>query len=73
MSVKGAVQSEPVLSAAGVTAVITAGLAVLVAFGVPITDAQAVAVVGFVGVVAPIVAGVWARRRVTPVKPQHRA
>lgn len=73
-TVSTTVAAEPVLSAAGVTAVVTAGIALLVAFGVPITDAQTVAVIGFVGVLGPIVAAVWARRRVTPVSAgQHRA
>lgn len=76
MSVKTTVAAEPVATAAGTavsaTVVVAAGLGLLRAFGVPIDDTQHTAIVGFVGVIAPLVAAVWARRRVTPVPPQHR-
>ena len=58
---------EPVVTAAGVSAVITAAIALLVAFGVHVTANQSAAIVGFVGVVAPLVLAVVARARVTPV------
>ena len=59
---------EPVVTAAGVSAVITAAIALLVAFGVHVSANQSAAIVGFVGVVAPLVLAVVARARVTPVK-----
>lgn len=73
MSLKTAAQSEPVVTASAIAGIVTAGIALLVAFGVDITDAQTAAIVGFVGVVAPIVGALLARRKVTPVQPQHRA
>ena len=60
-------RNEPVVTAAGVSAVITAAIALLVAFGVHVTANQSAAIVGFVGVVAPLVLAVVARARVTPV------
>lgn len=61
-------KNEPVITAATVAAVITAILALLKAFGVPISDDQAVALVGVVGPVATLIAAVIARGRVTPVE-----
>lgn len=57
---------EPVLTAATIAALVTAVVALLKAFGVPLTNDQAVAITGVVGVVAPLVAAFVARRRVTP-------
>ncbi|MDQ1103892.1 hypothetical protein [Nocardioides zeae] len=76
MNLKTTARTEPVATAAGTavsaTVVVAAGLALLRAFGVPIDDTQHTAIVGFVGVVAPLAAALWARARVTPVPPQHR-
>lgn len=64
---------EPVITAASIAAVVTAIAALLKSFGVPISDEQAAAIVAVVGVVAPLVAAVIARGKVTPVAPEHRA
>lgn len=58
---------EPLLTRSTVVAVVTTLLAVLTAFGLPISDTQQNAVLGAVGVIAPIVLALWARRRVTPI------
>ena len=58
---------EPVVTAATVSGVITAAIALLVAFGVHLTHEQIAAVLGFFGVVDPIVLALVARRHVTPV------
>ena len=59
--------SEPVLTAASALAVVSAVIAVLVAFGVHLTDAQVAAILGLVGVVAPIALAFVVRSKVTPV------
>lgn len=65
-------RTEPVVTVATITAVAAAVIAVAVAFGAPITDDQQKAILAFVGVAAPLVAGIIARRHVTPVAPTHR-
>lgn len=63
---------EPVMTAAGAAAVVSAVIGVLVAFGVPLTTGQRQAVIDLVMVGFPIVAflvAAWiARSKVTPVK-----
>jgi hypothetical protein len=54
---------EPVLSVGAVTAGVSALIALLVAFGVDLTEAQTTAILGLVAVAAPFVVGVLARRR----------
>jgi len=56
--------SEPLFSVGTITAAATAVIAALVAFGLPVTDDQQAAILGVVGVIAPIVVAVWGRRRV---------
>lgn len=56
---------EPLITVAGVTAGVTATLGLLVAFGVPITQEQQVAILAVVAVVAPMVVAVIGRRFVT--------
>lgn len=58
---------EPVLTVGGIGAAAAAVLALLVAFGVPLTDDQQTAILGVVAVIAPVVVAVIARRFVTPV------
>lgn len=53
---------EPVWSAGALTATVTAILALVVAFGLPLTAAQEAAILGVAAVVAPLVAA-WAGRR----------
>jgi len=58
---------EPLLKRSAAVAVVSALIAVLVAFGLPITAEQTNAILGLVAVVAPIVLAYWARRNVTPL------
>lgn len=58
---------EPLLSVATVTAAVSAVLALLVAFGLDVTEDQQNAILGAVAVIAPIVVGLLARGKVTPV------
>jgi hypothetical protein len=55
---------EPVASATGIAAVVTAGLGVAAAFGAPVTETQIAAI----GALAAALAGWAARRVVTPVE-----
>lgn len=59
---------EPVLTAAAIAAFVSAVLALLVAFGLGLTADQTAAVMGVVGVVAPVVAAYFARKRTTPIR-----
>lgn len=57
--------SEPVVTTASITAAVSALIALLVSFGVDLTEAQTTAILGVVAVVAPLVV-IVARRYVTP-------
>jgi hypothetical protein len=59
------VKKEPVLVRSGITAA-AAILVLLVAFNVPITDAQQDAILGAIGPVALLVLGLWSRPAVMP-------
>jgi hypothetical protein len=54
--------TEPVMSAATIAAAVSAVIALLVAFGLELSEAQTTAILGVVAVVGPFVAGWWARR-----------
>ncbi len=54
---------EPVLSTASIVTVVTAILAMLVSFGLPLSDDQQAAVLGAIAVVAPVVLGLVARSK----------
>ena len=56
---------EPVLTTAGITAAAAAVIALVVAFGVDLSDVQTEAILGVVAVAAPLVV-ILARRYVTP-------
>lgn len=56
---------EPLVSTATITAGVSAVIALLVAFGVDLTEAQTIAILGVVAVVAPLVV-ILARQWVTP-------
>jgi hypothetical protein len=56
--------SEPLVTPATVVASCSALVAMLVAFGLPLSDNQTVAILGFVTVAAPLLVAAWARRRV---------
>jgi hypothetical protein len=59
---------EPVMTL--VLSLVAAGVAVLVAFGVDVTQAQAAAVGGFAA--AAVGLGLFVRSRVSPVERKHR-
>jgi uncharacterized membrane protein (DUF441 family) len=61
------VKREPVLTSASIVALVAALIAVLAAFGLPLSDDQTTAVVSLVGVVAPLVVALLSRPRVTPI------
>lgn len=56
--------TEPLVSVGTITAAATAVVGLLVAFGLDLTDTQRTAILGVVGVLAPVVVAVWGRRRV---------
>lgn len=57
---------EPLLSAAGITAVVTAAITLLTAFGLDLTTDQTAAILGAVAVVGPIAVALVTRGKVTP-------
>lgn len=59
-------KNEPVLTAASIAGVVSAVLALAIAFGVDISESQTAAILGVVGTVAPIVLAFVARAKVTP-------
>lgn len=59
--------TNPVWNAAVVSSIVSAAITLLVAFGVPVTEAQSAAILGFVGVVTPVLMAWWASSRVTPL------
>lgn len=59
-------KNEPAITVGSITAVVAALLALLVAFGLPLSNDQQQAILGFVSVAAPVVAAVLIRRKVTP-------
>lgn len=56
---------EPIVTVAAITAVVSAALGVLVAFGLPLPEGAGDAIMVFVGAVAPLVVAWVARGRVT--------
>lgn len=58
---------EPLVNAALVVAIVAAGLQVLVAFGLGLTDVQVQSIMGFVTVIAPLAVAALARSKVTPL------
>ncbi|SCL21527.1 hypothetical protein [Micromonospora inyonensis] len=56
--------TEPLWTVGGITAAVTATLALLVAFGLEVTDEQETAILGVVAVVAPLIVTAVARGRV---------
>jgi len=57
---------EPLISTATAVAVVTAVIALLVAFGVGLNDDQRTAILGFTAVAVPLVTALLARSKVTP-------
>jgi hypothetical protein len=58
--------NEPAVTTGTITAIVTALIAVLVAFGLPLTSDQQDAILGLIAVAAPLVAAVIIRPKVTP-------
>jgi predicted amino acid dehydrogenase len=59
-------RDEPVMTGATVLAIVGSILTLLVSFGVDLTQEQTAAIVGFVGVVAPVAIGFIVRAKVSP-------
>jgi hypothetical protein len=60
--------NEPVLTVAGIVAIIGALLGVAVSFGVALSAEQQAAILKLAVVAAPIIVGLVARQKVTPTK-----
>jgi hypothetical protein len=60
-------KDEPVLTAAGIAALIAAVLILLSRFGVPLSSDQQQAIIAVVALAVPLVAAVVARSKVVPV------
>lgn len=58
---------EPAITVGTVSAAVAAILALLVAFGLDVTEEQQTAILGVVAALGPIVAGVLIRGKVSPV------
>lgn len=56
--------TEPLFTVGTITAAVTAVLALLVAFGLDLSDGQKQAILGVVAVAAPFIVTAWGRRRV---------
>ncbi|MBM0275313.1 hypothetical protein [Micromonospora tarensis] len=56
--------TEPLFTVGALTAAVTAVLALLVAFGLPVSDDQQAAILGVVAVAGPLVVAALARGRV---------
>lgn len=59
-------KNEPAVTTGTIVAIVSALIAVIVAFGLPLTDEQQNAIIGAVSVIAPLVVAVVVRPRVTP-------
>jgi hypothetical protein len=66
-------KKEPALKVGTYTAIVSALLTVAASFGLNLTAQQTTAILGAVAVLAPIVAAVITRSKVTPFVPEHRA
>jgi hypothetical protein len=63
--------TQPIWTSATIVAIVTAIVALLVAFGIELTNEQTAAIVGLTGVLAPLAAALWSNPRTTPlVKPE---
>jgi len=60
-------RNEPVVTANGIVALVTALLVLSVSFGLSLTDEQRAAIIGVVVIVAPLASAWWIRRQVTPL------
>lgn len=62
----GVFARQPIITTATLAALVSAVLALLTAFGVPLTDAQQEAISGLAAVLAPLVVALVGYRLVTP-------
>ena len=70
----GISQEEPANLVGTITAAVTAGIALLVAYGFDISTEQQVAILGVVAVIAPVIAGIITRSKVySPASAQRVA
>lgn len=58
---------SPVWNAAAISSIVSAIIALLVAFGVPLTEQQTAAILSFVAVAAPFVVALVVAPKVTPL------
>lgn len=58
--------TEPALVRGTATAVVSAAITLLVSFGFNLSEAQTLAIVGFVGTIAPLLSSYLIRGKVTP-------
>jgi hypothetical protein len=61
-------KNEPLVTVASLTAIVSAVIGLLVAFGVNLSDEQTAAILGIVAVLAPLAVAAFARGKVTPVE-----
>ncbi len=57
--------NQPIWSSATIVTIVTAAIALLVAFGFELTNEQTAAILGFVGVLAPIAVAAFSNPRTT--------
>lgn len=62
---------EPAITVGTISAAVAAILALLVAFGLDVTEEQQTAILGVVAAIGPLVAGLLIRHKVTPVKTEE--
>lgn len=58
---------EPLVTAATITGLIAAVIALIVAFGIDVSQEQTAAILGLAAIVAPLVVAATTRGKVTPV------
>ena len=58
---------EPVLTVASITSLVAAVIALLVAFGLPLTNDQQNAILSVVALASPLVVAAFSRPKVTPI------
>lgn len=59
--------TQPLITTAAITSIVGAGIALLTAFGVPLTDQQQAAISGFILVLAPWVVALIGQFTTTPL------
>lgn len=58
--------TQPAAAVSTITAVVSAAITLVVAFGVNLSTDQTAAILGFVAIVGPLVSGLITRTKVTP-------